>query len=102
MAILYRFLVRNINNIGVTTLTNVAVLNGMPSMIQEWKATKSLDLTGKMTYQWKGWMEETHRIFIYLSDDEDSLIWIGNKVDGYFSVNLAYNIYSKGKEENRI
>ena len=33
MAILYRFLVRNINNIGVTTLTNVAVLNGMPSMI---------------------------------------------------------------------
>ena len=33
MAILYRFLVRNINNIGVTTLTNVEVLNGMPSMI---------------------------------------------------------------------
>ena len=33
MAILYRFLVRNINNIGVTTLRNVAVLKGMPSMI---------------------------------------------------------------------
>ena len=33
MAILYIFLVRNINNIRVTTLRNVAVLNGMPSMI---------------------------------------------------------------------
>ena len=33
MAILYRFLVRNINNIRVTTLRNVVVLNGMPSMI---------------------------------------------------------------------
>ena len=54
-----------------------------------------------MAYQWKGWMEETHRIFIYLSDDEDSLIWIGNKVDGFFSVNLAYKIFWKGKEENR-
>ena len=46
-------------------------------------------------------MEETHRIFIYLLDDEDSLIWIGNKVDGSFFVNLAYNIFWKGKEENR-
>ena len=43
-----------------------------------------------MIDEWKGWEEEIHRNFIYLTDEENRMIWLGNKVDGPFSVNMDY------------
>ena len=77
---------------GISTLNPARNLGEGSNVQSYWLTTKDLDLDGLWKYEWTRYIKGLAHGGIRLNDEQDSLLWMHNKVNGEVTASLACDL----------